>query len=426
MQRLKTGRRPPIYPKTPGHLPCSSLTHPLPLPSRRPSVSFGGFGLRKSWVDEQTKDNFHPFGGTGHRSLCTPRPLHQPGDEEKGPLEDLSSVDGRGFGHLAPAGQIIQFFEGRVRRHPKDAVSYTILGQWHVRQARENGDVASYQRAEAVLQEASELLPDYSPASASLASVLYAQHDFARALELAQHVYERDPGATQALVTVGDAHLALGNYPRAEEAYQELIRKGPNPPILARLARLKELRGDTEGAMELMRRAAGEGLDAGLSRESVAWYLLRLGDLYFSTGRVDESAEHYEAALRVLDNYYLALAALGKARTAQGQYDEAIDLYERAVAIVPQPAILAALGDLYSKTRKAEQAQLQYDTVEFIAKLAAINRQVYNRELALFYADHDLKLDQALDLARRELALRKDIYGYDALASTLYKNDQLD
>ena len=35
------------YPKTPGHLPCSSLTHPLPLSSRRPSVSFGGFGLKE-------------------------------------------------------------------------------------------------------------------------------------------------------------------------------------------------------------------------------------------------------------------------------------------------------------------------------------------------------------------------------------------
>ena len=45
MRRLKTVRRPPIYPKTPGHLPCSSLTHPLPLSSRRLSVSFGGFGI---------------------------------------------------------------------------------------------------------------------------------------------------------------------------------------------------------------------------------------------------------------------------------------------------------------------------------------------------------------------------------------------
>ena len=42
-----TVRRPPIYPKTPGHLPCSSLTHPLPLSSRRPSVSFGGFGIKQ-------------------------------------------------------------------------------------------------------------------------------------------------------------------------------------------------------------------------------------------------------------------------------------------------------------------------------------------------------------------------------------------
>ena len=41
---MKTVRRPP-YPKwNPGYFPCSSLT-PLPLSSRRPSVSFGGFGL---------------------------------------------------------------------------------------------------------------------------------------------------------------------------------------------------------------------------------------------------------------------------------------------------------------------------------------------------------------------------------------------
>ena len=44
---MKTVRRPP-YPKwNPGYLPCSSLT-PLPLSSRRPSVSFGGFGVKSA------------------------------------------------------------------------------------------------------------------------------------------------------------------------------------------------------------------------------------------------------------------------------------------------------------------------------------------------------------------------------------------
>ena len=56
--------------------------------------------------------------------------------------------------------------------------------------------------------------------------------------------------------------------------------------------------------------------------------------------------------------------------------------------------------------------------------LAAINQQVYNRELVLFYADHDFKLDEALDLATKELDARKDIYGYDALAWALFKNDR--
>ena len=154
--------------------------------------------------------------------------------------------------------------------------------------------------------------------------------------------------------------------------------------------------------------------------------MLRLGDLYFNAGRIDESAEHYEAALRVFDHYYLALGGLGKARAAQGDYDVAIELYLRAVAIIPQPANLAALGDLYTKTGDPVQAQLQYNTVEFIAKLASINQQVYNRELALFYADHDLKLEESLDLASRELEVRKDVYGYDALAWALYKNHRID
>jgi tetratricopeptide (TPR) repeat protein len=49
---------------------------------------------------------------------------------------------------------------------------------------------------------------------------------------------------------------------------------------------------------------------------------------------------------------------------------------------------------------------------------------LYNRELALFYADHDVKLPEALQLAERELEVRKDIYTDDVLAWALYKNDK--
>jgi tetratricopeptide (TPR) repeat protein len=196
--------------------------------------------------------------------------------------------------------------------------------------------------------------------------------------------------------------------------------------MLARLANLAELKGDLQEALRLMERAVQEAVGMAGSREGVAWYLFRLGDLYFNAGQYDQAARHYEAALRVFDNYYLALAGLGKVRAAQGRDDEAIELYERSVAMMPQPSALAALGDLYMETGQQEKARLQFDTVELIATLAAINRQVYNRELALFYADHDVKLDKALELAEREMEVRQDIYGYDALAWTLYKNGRTD
>ena len=50
-KHLQTARQPPVYPNSsPDHRTSNSLT-PLPLSSRRPSVSIGGFGLSpRLWV----------------------------------------------------------------------------------------------------------------------------------------------------------------------------------------------------------------------------------------------------------------------------------------------------------------------------------------------------------------------------------------
>src|SRR5262249_31371374 len=80
------------------------------------------------------------------------------------------------------------------------------------------------------------------------------------------------------------------------------------------------------------------------------------------------------------------------------------------------------LGDIYTKLGRSAEAQQQYELVEHIARLNALNRAVYNRELVYFYVDHRIKAVPALDLAQREIEVRKDIYGYDALAWALYHN----
>ena len=337
-------------------------------------------------------------------------------------LPDPRHIDGSELASVPPVEDAIKFFQARIKANPGDAVSYTLLAEQYVRQARETGDASGYLRAEAALKESLQLLPNYGAANASLASVYYSQHDFLPALELAQEVYGGDSRITDALVTIGDAQMALGNYPEAEAAYQELSEQNATPPVLARLAAFEELKGNPQEALDLMRRAAGEALQAGGTKESVAWYVLRVGDMYFNMGQTKDADRYYEAALRVFDHYHLALAGLGKVHAAQGNYEEAIAYYQQAIGLVPQPDYLAALGDLYFITGQPEQAQIQYETVEFIGKLAEINQQVYNRQLANFYSDHNLHVEEALGLALAELESRKDIYGYDAAAWAHYKN----
>lgn len=337
-------------------------------------------------------------------------------------LPDAKNIDGSMLANVPSVEVAIKSFQARIKQNPQDAVTYTLLANQYMRQARESGDVTGYQRAETALKESLALLPNYSAASASLALVYYAQHDFIQALELAQNDYEKNPKNTQALVIIGDAQLSLGNYREAEAAYQELNDKSATPPLLARLAALEELKGNPQQGLDLMRRAAGDALQASGTKESVAWYVLRVGDMYFNTGQYKQAGAYYEAALRVFDDYHLALAGLGKVSAAQGKYDEAIAYYQQAINIIPQPDYLAALGDLYSLTNQSEQAQIQYKTVEYIGKLADINKQIYNRQLANFYADHDLHVTEALRLALAELESRKDVYGYDAAAWAQYKN----
>jgi tetratricopeptide (TPR) repeat protein len=320
----------------------------------------------------------------------------------------------------------IRFWQRRASDNPNDLIAFTLLGESFILKARHTGDVANYQLAEAALRAAVDLLPAYKPANSYLATALFAQHNFQAAIEVAEALYAGDPNEVQALATLGDAHLALGRYAEGEADYQKLLELSPSPPVYSRLAYVHYLRGRSDEAVRMMQKAVDEANRAGGYQEELAWYSYQLGDLYFNMGQIELAEPHYAYALSVFPNYYLGLAGLGKVRAAQGDYDAAIERYRRAIGIVPQPDLLAALGDVYAVAGRPDEARLQYDTVAYIGKLAEITQQVYNRQLANFYSDHDVHLAEALTLATTELESRRDILGYDAAAWAYYKNGLLD
>jgi tetratricopeptide (TPR) repeat protein len=121
----------------------------------------------------------------------------------------------------------------------------------------------------------------------------------------------------------------------------------------------------------------------------------------------------------------MALGGLARVRAAEGRLVDAVALYRRAIAIVPAPDLVAALGDACAAAGDGAEAERQYALVEYMGRVAAANGTTYGRQLALFYADHDRRLDEALRLARAEAATRTDVYTLDALAWALYANGRL-
>jgi len=330
----------------------------------------------------------------------------------------LSQAPGRP--QLAELDRLIRSFGHQTDTSPS-AAGFAFLGQLELERARLTGDVASYARAGRALEEAVMLAPRDPEPRALLAGVRFTTHDFLGAFELADRIYEGDRNLG-ALAVRGDAELELGRYDEAAADYRVLAGARPDDSsTLIRLSRLAFLQGGAAQAARLAANAERAATREGAFGASRSWYAAHHGRLSLEAGHYDEAARSYRRAVEAAPDYHVAISGLAGARAAQGRFDDAIRLYELAVALVPEPASLAALGDLYAATGDDRAAADRYATVEAIATLQAVNRRLYDRQLALFRADHGGDLDEALEVARQGLETRRDVYGYDVLAWVLFR-----
>jgi tetratricopeptide (TPR) repeat protein len=344
------------------------------------------------------------------------------------PVDTLTPSRSGGYAATANREEVerlIRAVEDDVRVAPT-ADRYTQLGQLYLDRARTTGDLRNYAQAETAATRAVDLAPADPDARSLLASVRYSNHDFAGALALARAVVADDASQIGALATVGDAQLELGAYEEASAAFASLAAAKPDAPAtVIRLARLAYVQGKPDDARRLAAQADELARATALGGASLTIYVAYHAQVELDTGHYREAARLFTAALEETPGSFVALSGLGRARAAEGRRGDAIGHLEQAVAVLPDPATLATLADLYQLDGKPDRATTASGTVELTGTLSQVNRQLYNRVLANFYADHDVHTDEALRLSEAELAARKDVFGYDTYAWALYKNGRL-
>lgn len=322
--------------------------------------------------------------------------------------------------NATPAERRIAAAETAIARDPGSVRPHVDLAMALARRARETSDPGFYEKAEQALGRALAQTPDDYEALRARVWIRLGQHRFAEARDEAQALQKRAPDDLLVYGFLGDAHMELGDYAAAEEALQWMLHLRPgNVPGLTRGAYFRETIGQVAGAIAFMieafeRTPADEAEDR-------AWILTQIAHLQLAGGAVADAESSAQRALALFPGYHYALAQLAAVRLSQGRYDEAAALYSERYQKAPHPENLYDVGRALERAGRKGEARAAYALFEQAAAAESQSPDNCNRELIAYYVAAGRKRE-ALALAEREIARRRDVHTLDAYAWALHAN----
>lgn len=296
----------------------------------------------------------------------------------------------------------------RTATHPQAAIEQ--LGWLFIAKARESFDPGFCTLAE----QCAIALDSRQPASAGAlllrGHALHSLHRFADAEPLARRlVATRQLSFDYALL--GDILADLGRVDEAAGAYQMMMDLKPDPQGYARVAHIRWIKGDLEGAVEAMRVAAAGAPP--YDTASAAWMKAQLARYLWQSGDIAEANDTLRETLDGQTNYAPALLLRGRMLLSEGRIEQAIPSLRQAARMNPLPEYHWALGEALRAALREDEAR----AVE--TQIVSRGPGTDPRTCSLYLATRGTNREMAVRLARLELTQRADVFTHDALAWAL-------
>ncbi|MFD5597369.1 tetratricopeptide repeat protein [Streptomyces griseorubiginosus] len=330
----------------------------------------------------------------------------------------LTAVAGGVPAALPDLAVLIRERESLVRRHPRDAASWAVLGTAYAEQGRRTADTAFYPKAEDALRSSLKVRRN-TEALAGLAALANARRDFRTAKSWGEEARRLEPGRWTAYPALLDAYEGLGDYKAVGRTLERLTELRSGPAVLARAAAVYRDRGRREDAAAALSDAAA-GARAPAER---AAYLERAGQLAFERGDREEALGYFREAVRADPDQRAAQAGRGRALAALGRPSEAVHAYRTALAKQPLPQYALELGELYESQGQAQAARAQYGLLRAAVARAADGGVDEELVLGRLEADHGDPAS-AVTRLRAEWQRQPGIEVADALGWALHRAGQ--
>jgi tetratricopeptide (TPR) repeat protein len=304
--------------------------------------------------------------------------------------------------------------EQRTAADPDDVRAWQELSRRYLQQAVSTGDPSFYDLTTRALDRARALAPGDVATTVTEGALALTLHDFARALELGRTAHEQVAEDPDPLAILVDASVELGRYDEAEDHLAELLARRPGSAALSRLAYLRELHGDVDGARIAMLQAE----QATSTPEDRATIATLVGDQLLAARDLPGAAAAYDRARSAAPG--LTTTEIGRARVAaaQGRVDEAITTLAALVQRSPAPGPATLLGELQQAAGRDDDAADSFALARAGTDLLAGAGSTVDLESALFAADHG-DATEAVTLAEAAYRTRRTIFTADALGWAL-------
>ncbi len=290
------------------------------------------------------------------------------------------------------------------------------LGYLYVSRARVAHDAGDYKSAEMTAECLATRHPGSTEGLLLRGHVLHQLHRFREAEQIARALVSTREVALD-FGLLGDTLMEQGRLTEAAAAYQRMVDLKPFYQSYVRAAHLRWVRGNLDGAIELIRLA----IESASPRdpESAAWAWTRLAAYELQAGRARAASAAADAALERQPDYAAALLARGRALLAMNRPAEAVEALGRAARLNPLPEYQWTLADTLRLQGLAGDAE------RIERELTTHGATTDPRTLALFLATRRSDPPGALRLVEDELRERQDVFTLDAHAWALAANGHI-
>lgn len=316
-----------------------------------------------------------------------------------------------------------------LEKKPGDPKTSLLLAKEMMQEGRASGDFSYYNKSALDLIRGVLAKNPKDFEAKCLESMIYlSQHRFAEGKEIAEKARAQNPHNAFVHGLLVDANVELGDYPQAVEMADKMVSIRPDIRSYSRVSYLRELHGETAGAITAIKQAVAAAVPGS---EETEWARMVLGHLYEETGHLDSAEICYQNSLELRPDYPFALAGMGRVARFKKDYPAAISYFEKAKSVMPDMVFLEELIDLYHLAGQSEKAQKMTE-ITLDALLADNISSKKDKDLG-HVSDMELSkiflkkgdLDRALEHARAEHASRpNNMDTCENLAWVLFKKGQ--